>query len=57
MQLEDGLVLNRLHTSNIYGCSDSVWVMECSVPKDSLCKPHGQTAVFLRCKGTSHTQR
>jgi hypothetical protein len=47
MQLEDGLVLNRLYTSKIYGCSDSVWVMECSVPKDSLCKPHGRKQQFF----------
>jgi len=47
IQLEEGLILNRVYTGKIYGCSDSIWVMECSVPKDSICKPHGRRQQFF----------
>lgn len=47
LQIEDGLVLNKVYSSKIYGYNDSIWVMECAVPKDSLCKPHGRKQQFI----------
>jgi len=45
--LENGLELNKVYATKIYGYADSIWVMECSVPKDSLCKPHGRKQQFF----------
>jgi hypothetical protein len=47
IQFEPGLELTKLYSVKMYGCKDSIWVMECSVPKDSICKPHGRKQQFF----------
>jgi hypothetical protein len=45
--IEPGIELSKIYSVKMYGCNDSIWVIECSIPNDSLCKPHGRKQQFF----------
>jgi hypothetical protein len=52
IKLEKGLELKKCYSVKMYGCKDSVWVMEAIHPNDSSCLPHGlKQQLFFDAKG------
>ena len=52
VKLEKGLKLKKCYSVKMYGCKDSIWVMEAIHPNDSNCLPHGlKQQLFFDAKG------